>query len=282
MKITLSFILLLGTNAVLARPQISKEFQIKSIEIFETTNMKSFDNNGTPMSNIIRDALQNPTTPVNPTVPAPTTVPGNFPVPTTNLPPGMGNTPPTNSNLPNRGFDPGQAGRVISVAKDFVALGESIYELVKKGRPTNTTSYNAISVVPKDPMTKEAISPFDLEGFSVPEERSFTAVVKNGFDQVVVKFEYQLVYSYGGSFEGKGKYLTGVMVVPKSVHTSFGWDFNATMKLDAIMNHGSKANPVAGALVTIKYQMNSWTSSFERNDTLHVTGAGQVKSFGVR
>ncbi len=280
MKITLSFILLLGTNAVLAKPQISKEFQIKSLEIIETTHLKHGNFNNNPMSNIIRDALQNPNTPVNPTVPgsttpAPTTVPGNFPAPTTNL-------PPTNPTSPNSGFDPSQVGRVISVAKDFVALGESIYELVKKGRPTNTTSYNAISVVPKDPMTKEAISPFDLEGFSVPEERSFTAIVKNGFDQVVVKFDYQLVYSYGGSFEGNGKYLTGVMVVPKSVHTSFGWDFNATMKLDAIMNHGSKANPVAGALVTIKYQMNSWTSSFERNDTLHVTGAGQVKSFGIR
>jgi hypothetical protein len=131
-------------------------------------------------------------------------------------------------------------------------------------------------------MTKEAVSPVDLEGFSLPEERSFSALVKNGNDDVVVRFDYQLVYSYGGSYDGKGKYLTSVMIVPKAVKTTFGWDFNATMKLDAIMNHGSKENPIAGALVTMKYQMNSWTSSFERNDTIHITGNGQVKSFGIR
>ncbi|HXH75804.1 MAG TPA: hypothetical protein VNJ08_12595 [Bacteriovoracaceae bacterium] len=175
-----------------------------------------------------------------------------------------------------------QAGKVISVAKDLVALGETIYDLVKKGKPSNTTTYAAISVVPKDPTTKEIVSPFDLEGFSMPVERSFTAKVLNMNGKEVVRFDYQLVYSFGGSYDGKGKYLTGVMIVPRNITTSFGWDFNATMKLDAIMNHGSKDDPIAGALVTIKYQMNSWSKSFERNDAIHVTGSGEVKSFGIK
>ena len=170
--------------------------------------------------------------------------------------------------------------KVISVAKDMIALGEAIYELVKKGKPTNTTEYAPISVVPKNPTTKEYIDPFELENFSMPEEKSFVTSIKNGVGKEVVSFTYTVIYSHGGSYEGKGKYLTNVIIVPKSVRTTFGWDFNASMKLSGIMNHGSKESPVAGVMVTVKYQMNSWSASFERNDTIHLTGRGELKTFG--
>ena len=169
-------------------------------------------------------------------------------------------------------------GKVLQTAKDFVALGEAIYDLVKKGKPTNVTEYAPISVVPRDPMSKEYIDPFELEGFSMPVERSFTARVKDAAGREAVTFNYKVVYSYGGSYNGTGKWLTNVLIVPGSVTTRYGWDFNATMKLNGIMNHGTKADPVAGALVTIKYQMNSWRASFERNDTVHVTGRGEIRN----
>jgi hypothetical protein len=179
-----------------------------------------------------------------------------------------------------RPIDIERVGKIISIGKDIVALGEAVYDIVKKGKPTNTTTYVAISVVPKDPTTKEVVSPFELEGFSTPTVRNFSASVKTTTGREVVKFDYQVLYSYGGSYNGKGKYLTGVMIVPKSIETSWAWEFNATMKLDAIMNHGSKDEPVAGALVTIKYQVNGWTKSVERNDSIHLTGNGELKSFG--
>src|SRR5690606_32382098 len=102
--------------------------------------------------------------------------------------------------------------------------------------------------------------------------------VKNGAGKEVVSFEYKVVYSYGGSFNGRGKYLTGVMIVPSSIKTSWGWDFSATMKLQNIMNHGTKDEPVAGAMLVIQYKINSWSAAFERNDTIHVTGQGQLKN----
>lgn len=172
--------------------------------------------------------------------------------------------------------------KVISVAKDIIALGEAVYELVRKGKPSNTTEYAPISVVPKDPTTKEYIDPFMLEGFSIPEEKSYSAVIKNGLGKEVVRFDYTLIYSYGGSYNGTGKYLTNVIIVPKSVKTTHGWDFTATMKLSGIMNHGTKDDPIAGVMVTMKYQMNSWSSAFERNDTIHISGRGEVKNFGIK
>ncbi len=169
-------------------------------------------------------------------------------------------------------------GKVIQTARDIVALGEAIYDLVIKGKPTNVTEYAPISVVPKDPTTKEPVDVFDLEGFSMPSEKNYSASITNGVGKEVVKFSYKVLFSYGGSYNGAGKYLSGVIIVPGSVKTSFGWDFNASMKLSGIMNHGTKADPVAGVMVTMKYQMNSWSSSLERNDTIHITGRGEIKN----
>jgi hypothetical protein len=173
------------------------------------------------------------------------------------------------------------AGRIIQTGRDMAAFGEGIYQLVKKGKPTNVTEYAPISVVPRNSLTKEIADVFDLEGFSMPVERNFVANVKNGSGKEVINFAYKVVYSYGGSYNGTGKYLTNILVVPSSIKTSFGWEFNATMKLSGIMNHGTKADPIAGVIVTLKYQMNSWASAYERNDTIHITGRGEVKNLSV-
>ena len=133
------------------------------------------------------------------------------------------------------------AGRVIQTARDFVALGEAIYELVQKGKPKNQTEYAPISVVPRDPMTKEYVDVFDLEGFSMPVEKNYVANIKNKAGGQAVTFTYKVMYSYGGSYNGAGKYLTNVIIIPGSVKTSYGWDFNATMKLSGMMNHGTRA-----------------------------------------
>lgn len=172
-----------------------------------------------------------------------------------------------------------RAGKIIATAKEFVALGEAVYELVKKGKPNNVTTYAPVSVVPTNPETKQPVDVFDLEGFGIPTQKKFTAKLTNGAGLVVISFDYMVVYSYGGSYNGKGKWISSASIIPVAVRTSFGWDFNAEMKVSGIMNHGSKADPVAGLILTVKYSMKSWSSAYERNDTIHMTGKGDFKNF---
>jgi hypothetical protein len=171
-----------------------------------------------------------------------------------------------------------QVGQVIATAKDIVALGEAIYTLVQKGKPSNTTEFAPVSIVPKDPISKEIVDPFDMEYCSFPVEKKYRSQMKTG-GSVVVDFEYMVVYSYGCSYNGAGKYIQSAMVQPVRVKATYGWDFNATMKLSGIMNHGTKAEPNVGAMLTIKYSMNSWRTAFEKNDTIHITGDGQLKTY---
>lgn len=219
--------------------------------------------------------------------PTPTPVPnggfaggGQTPVPGT-----PGNPGPIPSPIPIPGpsyggsSSGGNIGQVISNAKDIVALGEAVYELVKKGKPRVQTDYAPINIVPKDPISKEYVDPMELEGASFPTERSFRARVKNGAGVEVVVFNYKVVYTYGASYNGTGKYLANLLIVPGSIKATHGWEFNSTAKLSGMMNHGTRADPVAGALITIKYNINSARYAFERNDTIHVTGRGEIRSF---
>ena len=260
-SVLLASTLLLSTS-IMAHSTLPLEQQIGDIEISEVSAMSLQKYNGGGRTPI-------PT----PQVPGPTQTPIPLPNP-------MPDTPAQAPTTPGATFNDNveKTGKVIQIARDVVALGESIYELVKKGRPTNVTEYAPISVVPRDPMSKEYVEPFDMEGFSFPVEKSYVARVKDGTGREAVTFNYKVIYSYGGSYNGVGKYLTNVIIIPGSVVTRFGWDFNASMKLSGIMNHGSKANPVAGVMVTIKYQMNSFASAFERNDTVHITGNGEIRS----
>lgn len=170
-----------------------------------------------------------------------------------------------------------QTGKVIGIFGDLVATGEKIYELANKGRPKITTNHAPINVVPKDPMTKEIVDPWDLEGASMPVERNFQAKLNDKKGKQAVAFNFKVVYSYGASLNGAGKYLTNVMVVPVSINAKHGWELTSTMSLTGIMNHGTKADPVVGAMINVKYTMNSMFSAYERNDTIHITGNGQLK-----
>lgn len=258
MKTLLLATSLIVSTAVSATPTIPLEQQISSITTEEVTH-----------EDLVKEGLAIDMTSSK------SRSTGGFTGPDIPVDPG----PVTGSSFGNR-VD--TAGRVITVARDMVALGEAIYELVRKGKPSNMTEYAPISVVPRDPMTKEYLDPFELEGFSMPVERNFISRVKNGTGKEVVKFAYKVIYSYGGSYNGAGRYLTNVLIVPSSVVTRFGWEFNASMRLSGIMNHGSRANPIAGVMVTIKYQMNSWSTAFERNDTIHITGNGQLKNHNIQ
>ena len=194
---------------------------------------------------------------------------------------------PTEKQVIPPAFTEGVAavGSVIGIAKDVVALGESIYTLVEKGRPKIKTDYAPISILPRDPSNtaadpaqKYAVDPFDMEGFSFPVEKMITAKLKNSFGKEVAVFQYKIIYSYGGSYNGTGKYLTGINIIPAKVTAGWGWVLDSSMKLSGMMNHGTRANPVVGAMITVKYNMTNLTRGVERNDTIYISGDGSMKA----
>jgi hypothetical protein len=168
-------------------------------------------------------------------------------------------------------------GEIIGLVNDLIALGEKIYPLVQKGKPTIAVDYAPINVVPRDPITKQYVDPFDLTNTSDPVKKRFVASIKNFFGAEAVRFEYMVVFSYGGSWNGKGKYIQNAMIIPVGVTASYGYDFVASMKLQGITNKGTAADPIATALLTMNYTIQGWGKSVNNTQVVHVTGLGEIQ-----
>jgi hypothetical protein len=175
--------------------------------------------------------------------------------------------------IPSDGVE--RVGKVISTGRDLVALGEDIYRLVIKGKPSNMTSYAPLSVVPR--INGAPVDILETESWSTPVKKTYQVIYENLYGIAVVTYRYSIFYSYNGSFNGSGKYLTSVQIVPEYVRTLFGFDFSATMKLGGIVNMGSKSHPIAGATIIMEYTVSSILVSQQVSDSFFVNGKGQFK-----
>lgn len=182
------------------------------------------------------------------------------------------------SGMPAVDGHPGQktnVGQIIQIANDVIALGERIYEIVKKGKPVVNSSYAPLSVLPKTE-AGEPVDIMDTEGWSLPTARKVTMNYKNVYGASVVKFTYTVVFAHSGSYDGKGAYITAAQIIPSDVKVSWGFDFNASMKMIGLQNHGTRSNPVAGMVISVNYKVESVMSTIENNDTYHITGLGKL------
>lgn len=168
-----------------------------------------------------------------------------------------------------------KVSKIISVSRDLVALGEDIYKLVIKGKPSNRTSYTPISIIPK--VDGAPVDILDTENWKSPVKRTYEINYKNAYNIVVVHFRYSVIYSHGGSYDGRGAYLTSIQIVPETVRTLFGFDFTATMKLGGIQNQGTKHSPIAGATLLMEYTISSVMVAQNQVDSFFIGGNGEFK-----
>jgi len=167
------------------------------------------------------------------------------------------------------------AGKIIAIAKDLVALGESVYTLVSKGKPNVTTASAPISVLPK--VNGHPVEILDTESWTMPAKRTFSVNMKNVYNVSVVSFRYSVIYSYRGSYNGKGAYITAAQIQPDYVNVLIGFDFTATMKLSGIVNQGTRENPVAGAMLIMQYTASNILNSRTQQDKFFINGRGAFK-----
>jgi hypothetical protein len=166
------------------------------------------------------------------------------------------------------------AGRIISVARDLVALGEEIYSIVTHGKPNITTKYDPISVVPKE--GGQPVDPMDMEMWQMPTKRTFSLNYKNKLGMKVVEFKFHVMWSYGGSYNGRGAYITGAQIIP-AASVKWGFDFTATMKLGGIQNSGKKDNPIATASLILEHTVSNILNARSMSHIFIIDGKGRFK-----
>lgn len=154
---------------------------------------------------------------------------------------------------------------------EIIAVGKLIWNIIEKNQPKVDTKANRLSVIPK-----LAADWTDLERWSNPESRVFKISYKNGFGSEVVRFSFRVVYLFGGRFNGKGKYLGNVSVIPMDTYVAWGYTLNSRAEFPIVVNVGTLADPVAAAQLDITWEVETVMKKSRESASYFVRGDGQI------
>lgn len=171
--------------------------------------------------------------------------------------------------LPPRGEE---AIGLVEIAT-IINLGKQVWDIVSANKAVSNIAVDWASATPKG-----IADVSELAGFSNMVSKSYNLDVKNVLGIKAFSMVYTVVHQYGGSYEGKGKYLANVSIVPSKVDTA--WSYTSDVKTVKIhtVNVGTDEAPVASLAMSMHVKLQGATKSREftrvvqfRGDTAAVT-----------
>jgi hypothetical protein len=154
----------------------------------------------------------------------------------------------------------------------FLRVGKEIWRIIEENQPVMNTSYNTVSVLPK-----EVTEWNQMEAWQTPKSSAYQVIYKNLYGIEVIRFSYRLNYTYGGKFNGAGQYLSNVAVSPIHVRVLWGFTLDADVAVKNISNTGSLASPVPGVEVQVNYSVSTIFTKEENAEVFYVRGDGYSK-----
>lgn len=151
----------------------------------------------------------------------------------------------------------------------IIAIGDKIWKIIEKNKPVVNQKYQAVSLVPEGATKWE-----QLERWSMPKTKVYHMVYKNGFGGTVVEFKYRIAFSYGGSVNGKGAYLSRIEIEPALLNVAWGYTFTANGEVVNPMNAGTKKAPIAAAELRMNWRVNTVLKHSEESTRFYVRGDG--------
>jgi len=119
-----------------------------------------------------------------------------------------------------------------------------------------------------------------LEKWSRPEGTRYLISAKNMYGTDVVKVRYQVLRVHGGSYKGKGHYLSGVTVIPESVDVSWGYRLSLDADVPSVSNVGTSEDPMASMIAQLKWKISTVVKASEGTAVYYLEGDGTFREIG--
>lgn len=136
-------------------------------------------------------------------------------------------------------------------------LGKTIWTVINNNAPVATLQYDYATGLPKG-----VASAAELDNFSDLNFETYRFYFTNGLGSTVIDVEYTLVHQFGGSYEGRGKYLATVAIVPTKVEVSWGHKINMKAATISSLNVGTAEDPVASVTLEMSYEVRTVFQTF--------------------
>lgn len=168
-------------------------------------------------------------------------------------------------------------GSRLDEVNEIIAIGKEIYKIVEAGKPQVVLSSEAIDALPKNDQGNP-ISPFSLENWSYPKTSStYQLKIVNRLGMTVIDFRFKVIFTYGGSLNGKGAYLSAVQIKPVRTSVAWGFGLEAQYKLQNLYNQGTRENPVAAMNLLMDYSYSTIFYVEKFSQVFFVNGRGALR-----
>ena len=174
----------------------------------------------------------------------------------------------TSSESPMTGIEELDAAEV--VLDKILSIGRKIWTVVEANKPVlNFTTQNASAV----PMGVQSWQ--QLSGWQTPRAFVYRVTYENLYGMDIVDFSYRVMFTPGGSVNGRGQYLSNVTIVPNTIDVAWGFTFNANASVVNTVNTGSSTAPVAGMELLLNWTVESPLKKSQNTASYYVRGDGQ-------
>jgi hypothetical protein len=178
---------------------------------------------------------------------------------------------------PRGGDSGGGIGDAIPVLDQIINLGQKIWKIIADNQPVVDVKTQYATALPKGLNGWS-----DLAGWHPPVGTIYELTAKNAYGMQMIHLRYQVLRTYGGSYNGKGKYLTAVTVEPLLVEVGWGYHFSldASVPDTSVVNVGTAADPVAGMMATLNWHISTVIKSSQGQGEYFLQGDGAYKEVG--
>lgn len=169
---------------------------------------------------------------------------------------------------------PAEQRGAIGTVWTIINIANKIWKLVERNAPVVGVETKYAAAVPE-----QVYSPNELSEWLGPETYEYRFVAKNLYGAKAVSVNYKVVFNYGGKYDGKGAFLTGVTIIPGAIDVSWGYKLfmNAFVADTTITNIGTMEDPVAAMQLKLSSRISTVLKHWEGNNVYLVAGDGRFK-----
>ncbi len=151
---------------------------------------------------------------------------------------------------------------------DIVNIGKLVWDIITYNKAVANMQTDMATALPK------GVSDWSAMLGWMSESKAYRIAYKNKLGSNVVDFTYRVLFTHSGSFNGKGKYLTAITIIPANLTVLWGFQFNAKASVPTVLNVGTLEDPVAAARMFLRWGVKSVLSANEITKTYTVQGDG--------
>jgi hypothetical protein len=163
------------------------------------------------------------------------------------------------------------------ILNEMINIGSKIWDIIEKNKPVVDVKTQYATALPQGMTHWDSLS-----GWKPPKGTVYGFSAKNAYGITVINVRYQVLRTYGGSYKGKGQYLTAVAIEPLNVDVAWGYHFSLSAEVpdSSIVNSGTDDNPVAAMEADLHWQISTPIKDSQGKSIYYLQGDGGFQEVG--